>query len=118
MILRAKVLAALFCIESAGDDRAINRAERAYGPAQIRARALRDINLYCGTKLRLQQFLGDRPLSAWAVQVYAQRHGARTEHEALAIWNGGPNGRFSHNAQHYASRVLYLAAVLEEKCKH
>ena len=82
----------------------------AYGPAQITAAALKDVNEYAHTGFTLRDFLGNMPLSKMAFEVYTvKRYGAKTPGEAAAIWHFGYEGsKRAHPDDDYVTRVMNL----------
>jgi hypothetical protein len=94
-------------IETGGNVNAMNTKHGAYGPLQIRAMCLADVNDYAGTKYTLRQFVGNVALSKWAFEIYATRYSARTLEDAVALWHFGPTGRTRKNSgDDYVRRVM------------
>ncbi len=99
---QSKLLEALVQVESRGNDFAIgdrHMHEKAYGPLQIRKPCIDDVNRRCGTKLKVEDLLGNRSLSLWVCQKYIEMYATRERlgrepclEDMARIWNGGPTG--------------------------
>lgn len=101
VVLASNLFLAVSMQESSCDPFAINESEQAYGIAQIRAPALQDLNGRYRTDYRLEDFLGNVPLSLWAFWSYGRLYGAVTAEEFVRIWNGGPRGPSKQATQAY-----------------
>ncbi len=108
----------LIKVESGGNDHALgdkHLANKAYGPLQIRAHCLRDVNRRAGTRFTLAQIQGNRPLSVWVCRTYLEMYATSknigrtpTLEDMARIWNGGPTGWKRKSTKGYGQRVLRL----------
>lgn len=85
------LLAALIAIESGGDPRAYNKAEKAVGILQVRKLAIIDVNEEYGTGYKLEHCY-DPDTAITVCVLYLRRWGADSYEKAARIWCGGPDG--------------------------
>ena len=127
----ALLLAALMTTEQPYSDGAAARAirrEQAYGPLQIRAACLKDVNTKewdavirkYGRSLLLRDCL-QKAIAVWVCRKYLEHYGQvyqlRTGKEPTAeiyvrLWNGGPNGWKNPATKHSWEKVR---KILERK---
>ncbi len=108
-----KLINAIIQVESGGDDNAIgdrNLRDKAYGPLQIRAPYVKDVNARFGTNHRAQDCLGNRVLSIWIFKRYMEIYaGPNATREKMARQhNGGPSGHTRRSTIPYWEKVRAL----------
>lgn len=78
---------------------------RAYGPYQIHACVIEDVNRRYGTTFTLSDRASDEK-SRQICRLYLRMYGrGRTQIEMARIWNGGPNGYKKKSTIKYAKKI-------------
>lgn len=109
-----RLLPALIAVESSGRDDAVGDNGKAYGPLQIHAILVADVNRIHGTSYRHRDAF-DRDTAIEIARLYlshyctAQRLGRTpTNEDAARMWNGGPNGHRKKATLGYWAKVRVL----------
>lgn len=92
------LIAALIMVESAGNDHAVGKDGKSFGPLQITDICREDVNRIAGTHFTREDCF-NRVTSAVMLHIYLDHYCTRkrigrwpTWEDAARIWNGGPDG--------------------------
>ncbi|OHA26124.1 MAG: hypothetical protein A3C06_03855 [Candidatus Taylorbacteria bacterium RIFCSPHIGHO2_02_FULL_46_13] len=120
---KSRLIAALIEVESRGNDYAIgdrHMTDRAYGPLQIRKPCVDNVNRRFGTRVRVEDLIGNRSQSVWICQKYLEMYATRSrlgrepsEEDLARVWNGGPQGYKKLSTLPYWSKVKKALAQIK-----
>lgn len=111
------LLLILILVESGGNDNAVGDNGRAYGPLQIHAVYVQDVNRIYGTSYRHEEMF-DRQLAMEVASMYLSHYGSNerlgrnpTVADLALIHQGGPNGwkRDNETSKNYLAKVSKFA---------
>lgn len=114
---------AIVQIESGGNDNAIGDNGRAIGPAQIRAKVIRDVNRFYKTRFTLRDAKNRKTAFSifnsylWIYATPERLGRAVTDIDRARIWNGGPAGWRKPTTLPYAKKVQQALVQLNNNNK-
>ena len=85
------------------DNTPFNPRHGSYGPLQIRAMCLQDVNEYAHTSYKLEDFINNMALSVWALEQYGLRYHCKTPADFVRNWHRGTSPA---ELEDYTTRVM------------